>query len=103
MIFYARKLTHTLSCGIIRPQTNSPDRHSYPERRRDRPCDASTTDRLYAGYGANSGRRTFWEMRGQPCPNANCPLESEWAILISERNWNNEQFIHDFTQTAIHF
>ena len=27
-----------------REQLNSPDRHSYPERRRERPCDASTTE-----------------------------------------------------------
>jgi hypothetical protein len=38
-------LPRSVTCGIIPTQLNSPNRHSYPERRRDRPDDASTTGR----------------------------------------------------------
>ena len=46
------------TCGIIPKQLNSPNRHSYPERRRDRPDDASTTGRRLAEHGAKSGSRS---------------------------------------------
>src|SRR3990172_10204023 len=46
-------------------QLNSPKRHSYPERWRDRPDETSATpDRDIPAEGANSGRRMFWKMRG---------------------------------------
>ena len=35
---------------------------SHPERRRDRPCEASATS---ISHGANSGRSDFWKMRGK--------------------------------------
>src|SRR5690349_5618226 len=39
----AHELTFPLPSDIMPPQANSPTRRSYPERRRERPCDASTT------------------------------------------------------------
>jgi hypothetical protein len=47
--------------------------HSYPERRRDRPCEASAT--ILKRNGANSGSSgshtwlpRFWKMRGEFMP-----------------------------------
>jgi hypothetical protein len=51
-------------CGILsRTQLNT--QYSYPERRRDRPDDASTTRlQLHRNPGAKSGR-VFWKMRAK--------------------------------------
>jgi hypothetical protein len=57
-------LLRHMTCGIIPKHSNSPNRHSYPERRRDRPDDASTTGRQLAEYGAKSGSRS--DLYGRP-------------------------------------
>ena len=48
-------LTPPVSCGKLPLQPNSPQRHSYPERWRDRPCETSTT--TAQADGAKSGSR----------------------------------------------
>jgi hypothetical protein len=70
---------------VVFANNRIPERHSYPERWRDRPCEASATgwglefnpvltgwiaddlDQISRNptHGANSGRRMFWQMGGQ--------------------------------------
>jgi hypothetical protein len=63
-------------------QLNSPMRHSYPERWRDRPDETSAT-REFKSHGANSGRAIFWKMRGKPSL-IDAPLAPAWrgAIIL---------------------
>src|SRR3970040_295371 len=81
----------------------SPLRHSYPERQRDRPFEASATcprDQVPEDVVPTPAERRFWKMRGQPL-SWTLPLLIRWGSLHYQESSDDDQ-LHDLASTSVH-
>src|SRR5678816_4856289 len=89
-------------------QFNSPTRRSYPERRRERPCDASTTCQRVVIIRQKLKRCQFrqTDVLGDERASQSmidCPFcSSGGAIFFSKGVSYNEQYFHDIAEADVH-
>src|SRR5689334_13072785 len=88
-------------------QFNSPTRRSYPERRRERPCDASTTCQRVIIMRGKLKRCQFrqTEVLGDERASyakIDCPFCSSEGAISFLKEFHNEQYIYDVTETDVH-
>jgi hypothetical protein len=104
---YIIELTSTHNNDIMPTQFNSPTRRSYPERRRERPCDASTTCQRVVIIRRKLKRCQFRQTDVLGDERARyskmyCPFCSSEGAISFLKEFHNEQHFYDVTEIDVH-